>query len=41
MAREVTEGATTAAEAGVVTLVLRRDDAGWVIVAEHYSYKRP
>jgi uncharacterized protein (TIGR02246 family) len=41
MAREVTDGATTAAEAGVVTLVLRRDDAGWVIVAEHYSYKRP
>jgi uncharacterized protein (TIGR02246 family) len=41
MAREVTEGATTAAENGVVTLVLRRDDAGWVIVAEHYSYKRP
>jgi ketosteroid isomerase-like protein len=41
MAREVTEGATTAAENGVVTLVLRRDDAGGVIVAEHYSYKRP
>jgi ketosteroid isomerase-like protein len=54
MTREVTEGATTAAENGVVTLVLRtsggaapgspregRDDAGWVIVAEHYSYRRP
>ncbi len=41
MAREITKGATTAAENGVVTLVLRRDDAGWVIVAEHYSYRRP
>jgi ketosteroid isomerase-like protein len=55
MAREVTEGATTAAENGVVTLVLRTSggaapgspreglggDTGWVIVAEHYSYKRP
>jgi uncharacterized protein (TIGR02246 family) len=41
MTREFTEGATTAAENGVVTLVVRRDDAGWVIVAEHYSYKRP
>jgi ketosteroid isomerase-like protein len=41
MARESTDGATTVAENGVLTLVLRRDDPGWVIVAEHYSYRRP
>jgi len=40
MARESTDGATTVAEIGVLTLVLRKDDPGWVIVAEHYSYKR-
>jgi ketosteroid isomerase-like protein len=40
MLRESTEGAATVTENGVITFVLRRDDAGWVIVAEHYSYKR-
>jgi uncharacterized protein (TIGR02246 family) len=41
MTRELTEGATTVTENGVITLVVRRTDAGWVIVSEHYSYKRP
>ena len=41
MTREATSDATTITENGVVTLVLRRTSAGWVIVAEHYSYKRP
>jgi ketosteroid isomerase-like protein len=40
MTRETTDGMTTITENGVLTLVLRKDDAGWVIVAEHYSYKR-
>ena len=41
MTREVTEGATTATEQGTLTLTLRRDGEGWVIVLEHYSYRRP
>jgi ketosteroid isomerase-like protein len=41
MTRESTDGATTVTENGVLTLALRRDDAGWVIASEHYSYKRP
>jgi len=41
MLRERSDATTTVTENGVLTLVLRSDDAGWVIVSEHYSYKRP
>jgi ketosteroid isomerase-like protein len=41
MSRESTTGATTVTENGVITLVLREDPDGWVIVSEHYSYRRP
>jgi uncharacterized protein (TIGR02246 family) len=41
MTRESTDGMTTVTENGVVTLALRKDDTGWVIASEHYSYKRP
>src|SRR6266436_2500629 len=41
MTREIGDGVTTVNENGVLTLVLRRDDDGWKIAAEHYSYKRP
>ncbi len=40
MSRELTDGATTVTENGTLTLVLRKDDATWVITSEHYSYKR-
>jgi ketosteroid isomerase-like protein len=39
MARETSDGTTTVAESGTITLVLRRDADRWVIVAEHFSYK--
>jgi ketosteroid isomerase-like protein len=39
MLRERVDAATTVTENGVLTLVVR-NDGGWVIVAEHYSYKR-
>jgi len=41
MLRERSDATTTATENGVLTLVLRSDAGGWVIIAEHYSYKRP
>jgi len=41
MTRESTDGTTTVTENGVLTLALRKDDAGWVIASEHYSYRRP
>jgi ketosteroid isomerase-like protein len=41
MLRERSDATTAVTENGALTLVLRADDAGWVIVAEHYSYKRP
>lgn len=41
MTRESTDGMTTVTENGIVTLALRKDDTGWVIAGEHYSYKRP
>jgi len=41
MTRESTDGSTTVTENGVLTLALRKDDAGWVIASEHYSYRRP
>jgi uncharacterized protein (TIGR02246 family) len=41
MTRESTEGMATVTESGVLTLALRKNDAGWVIASEHYSYRRP
>ena len=41
MTREVGDGVTTVTENGTLTLVFRKDTAGWLIVGEHYSYKRP
>jgi ketosteroid isomerase-like protein len=40
MTREITDGVTTVTEDGVLTLALRRGDASWQIVSEHYSYLR-
>jgi ketosteroid isomerase-like protein len=40
MSRERTEGTTTVQEQGTLSLALRRTDGEWVIVVEHYSYKR-
>lgn len=40
MTREISEGATTVTETGALTLVLRKIDDKWLIVVEHYSYKR-
>jgi ketosteroid isomerase-like protein len=41
MTRETSDGITTVTENGALTVVLRRDDDGWKIVLEHYSYQRP
>jgi uncharacterized protein (TIGR02246 family) len=41
MTREVGDGVTTVTENGALTLVLRKDGGTWLIVSEHYSYKRP
>lgn len=43
MTRERTEGSTTTSESGTLTLVLERSpsDGRWLVVLEHYSYKRP
>jgi ketosteroid isomerase-like protein len=41
MTREIGDGVTTVTEAGALTLVLHKDDSGWKIVVEHYSYRRP
>ncbi|MGE5186010.1 MAG: YybH family protein [Acidobacteriota bacterium] len=41
MSREIGDGVTTVTEQGVLTLVLRKDEGGWKIVVEHYSYRRP
>jgi ketosteroid isomerase-like protein len=42
MTRELGDGITTVTEYGSLTLVFRKDPgAGWLIVGEHYSYKRP
>jgi ketosteroid isomerase-like protein len=40
MRRELGDGTVTLTETGTITLVLRRDPDGWVIVLEHFSYKR-
>jgi len=41
MTREIGDGITTVNENGALTLVLRKDEDGWKIAGEHYSYKRP
>jgi ketosteroid isomerase-like protein len=41
MTREVGDGVTTVTENGSLTLVFRKEATGWLIVGEHYSYKRP
>jgi ketosteroid isomerase-like protein len=40
MTRELGDGVTTVTEGGALTIVLRRDGDAWLIVTEHYSYKR-
>jgi len=40
MTREVGDGVTTITESGALTVVLRKEGDAWLIVAEHYSYKR-
>jgi uncharacterized protein (TIGR02246 family) len=40
MTRDSGDGTTTIHEYGALTLVLTKTDAGWRIVAEHYSYRR-
>jgi ketosteroid isomerase-like protein len=38
MDRDVSDGVTTVSESGVLTLVLRHQGDGWLVVAEHYSH---
>jgi uncharacterized protein (TIGR02246 family) len=40
MTRELGDGTTTVTESGALTIVLRKDGEAWLIVSEHYSYKR-
>lgn len=40
MTRELGDEVTTVTETGALTMVLRRDGDQWVIVTEHYSYKK-
>lgn len=40
MTRELGDGVTTISESGALTVVLRKEGDLWLIVAEHYSYKR-
>ncbi|HEY5924497.1 MAG TPA: nuclear transport factor 2 family protein [Kofleriaceae bacterium] len=40
MTREQGDGITTVTEQGALTIVLRKDGEQWLIVSEHYSYKR-
>jgi len=40
MTRELGDGVTTITEQGALTVVLRKDADAWLIVSEHYSYKR-
>lgn len=39
MAREISEGATTVADAGTLTLVLVRDGERWTVLSEHFSFR--
>jgi len=36
--REISDGVSAASELGQLTMALRAEGAGWVIVAEHYSF---
>jgi ketosteroid isomerase-like protein len=40
MTRELGNDVTTLTETGTLTMVLRKDPDGWVIVTEHYSYRK-
>jgi ketosteroid isomerase-like protein len=40
MTRELGDEVTMVTESGVLTMVLRRDNGQWVIVTEHYSYRK-
>jgi ketosteroid isomerase-like protein len=40
MTRELGDGVTTVSEGGALTVVLRKEGDAWLIVAEHYSYRR-
>ena len=40
MTRELGDDVTTVTESGALTMVLRRDAEQWVIVTEHYSYRK-
>jgi ketosteroid isomerase-like protein len=40
MNRELGDGVTTITEAGALTIVLRKEGEQWLIVTEHYSFKR-
>ncbi|HEY5947770.1 MAG TPA: nuclear transport factor 2 family protein [Kofleriaceae bacterium] len=40
MTRELGDGVTTVTEYGALTIVLRKDGEQWLIVSEHYSFKR-
>jgi len=40
MTRELGDGTTSVSEQGALTIVLRKDGESWLIVTEHYSYKR-
>ena len=40
MTRELGDGVTTITEAGALTIVLRREGDHWLIVTEHYSFRR-
>lgn len=41
MTRELGDATTTLTEVGTVSLVVRHVGSAWVIVHEHFSYKRP
>jgi ketosteroid isomerase-like protein len=40
MTRELGDDVTTVTDTGALTMVLRRERDRWVIVAEHYSYRK-
>jgi ketosteroid isomerase-like protein len=40
MTRELGDGVTTITEYGALTIVLRKEGESWLIVSEHYSFKR-
>ncbi|HEX5059483.1 MAG TPA: nuclear transport factor 2 family protein, partial [Kofleriaceae bacterium] len=40
MTRELGDGITTVSESGALTIVLRQEGDAWLIVTEHYSFKR-